>query len=89
MEILQQTLNQMDSRFSSNEFADRAKKNGLLQKEINNGIISAFLHSNAMQANSRRSWVKKDQNDDLEKAIKFVKSKGFRVLKKVEEWKEI
>lgn len=67
MEILHQTLSKMKKTFSSNEFAKAAKSKGLTQQEVNNGIISLFLHENAIQSSdSNRMWIKKDVTIQLE-----------------------
>jgi len=98
MEILKKTLDQMGSTFSSNEFSKRAQRNGLTKHEINNGVISLFLHRNAIQGHTRRMWRKekainidrqKVEDTSIDYAIKLLKSKGFKVLKPVSDWVEL
>jgi hypothetical protein len=96
MNILQQTLKEMNHSFSSNEFSKKAQKNGLSKQEINSGAISYFLHSNAVQGNTRRRWRKhdgltsdKNTSDKIMDAIYFLKSHGYKVFKPVSDWIEI
>jgi hypothetical protein len=58
MEILAETLNGMPRTFSSNQFANKARKKGLTNQEIENGAVGTFLHRNAIQGNSKRMWTK-------------------------------
>jgi AAA+ superfamily predicted ATPase len=93
MEILEQTLKKMPLHFSSNYFISCAKKKGLSQIEVNNGIVKNFLIMNAKRGDSKRLWYKKapnvDGNDKLTEAIAFIKSKGYRVMKPVNDWIEV
>ena len=93
-EILEKTLNQMDIVFSSNEFSEKAKKNGINQFQINNGIIADFLHKNAIQGDTKRMWEKINFNnyqksDEIMTAINLLKSNGYKILKPVSDWIEI
>jgi len=58
MEILTETLNKMPKTFSSNQFAEKARKKGLTNKEVENGVVGVFLHRNAIQGNTKRMWTK-------------------------------
>jgi len=58
MKILEKTLNEMDSVFTSNQFAKQARLNGLSQIDVLNGAMSSFLHQNAKQLDSKRIWSK-------------------------------
>ncbi len=96
MEILQKTLGQMRVSFSSNEFSKKARKNGLTDFEVANGVIATFLHRNAIQGETRRTWSKrinltpnKSNSDKLMDAITLLKDNGYRVLKPVSEWQEV
>jgi hypothetical protein len=97
MEILHKTLSQMPTTFSSNEFSQKAARNGLSQKDIKQGVIALFLHQHAKQAGTRRSWQKdkektpeKLKQDKLLEAIKIIKEDGsYKILKKVTEWVEV
>jgi hypothetical protein len=103
-ELLNQVLGKMPNYFSSNEFANLAVKKGLPKKRVSFGDVSAFLHHNAIQSKeSNRMWHKKQdtkkaneieipfckESKNEENAISFLKSKGYRISKKVEEWVEI
>ena len=72
MNILDETLRRMPTRkydsdydFTSNHFAKEAKKLGLSQHEITNGIIANFLHVNAIQGSNRRRWKKRNGNNQI------------------------
>jgi len=58
MEILMETLNRMPRTFSSNQFADKARKKGLTNRQIESGAVGTFLHRNATQGNTKRMWTK-------------------------------
>lgn len=89
MERLIKTLNEMNNTFSSNEFSEKAKKNGVSQYEINNGIIASFLHDNSIQL-TRRLWEKKDTNHlAIIKAIELLKQNGYKVFKSVTDYVEV
>ena len=66
MEILIKTLEQMPTTFSSNQFANKARKNGLTNQEIGNGAVGTFLHRNAHQGSSRRMWTKNHPLESME-----------------------
>jgi peptidyl-tRNA hydrolase len=98
MEILNQTLRQMPKYFSSNEFSDVAKRKGLTKRQIASGVIASYLHINAIQGATRRSWRKMDvekinigsnKEDEIDLAINLLKSNGYKITKKVEQWIEI
>jgi len=104
MEILHQTLSKMKKTFSSNEFTKLAKSKGLTQQQVNNGIISLFLHEHAIQSSlSIRMWTKKDVTTQLEispisdnkmqaaiqEAIKLLKKYGYKIMKENTEWIEL
>jgi uncharacterized protein YnzC (UPF0291/DUF896 family) len=93
MNILEQTLRQMPSRFSSNEFAKRAKRNGLTTREIQNGLVSHYLRNETIRDGSKRMWKKKDvvsqEYNKTEECIKHLKNLGYKILKPVNEWVEL
>jgi hypothetical protein len=105
MEILHQTFSKMKKTFSSNEFAKVAKSKGLTQQEVNNGIISLFLHEHAIQSSlSIRMWTKKDVTIQLEirpisenkiqsiqeaEAINILKKYGYKIMKENTQWIEL
>ena len=101
MDILEKTLNQMPSVFSSNHFSTKAQKNGLSKIQVNAGAISFFLHKNAEQMSTRRMWHKKhfftsspivakeNITDKISDAIKLLKENGYKVMKPINEWIEL
>jgi hypothetical protein len=90
MEILKKTLDEMPIEFNSNQFADKAKRNGLSQYQINSGLMLSFLHNNCKQGMTRRQWSKKNTDTiQLSEAIKIVKSNGYKVMKQQIEWIEL
>ena len=97
MEVLKQTLNEMNFVFSSNEFSKQAIKNGLNQEAVKRGIIAVFLHKNAKQMGSKRMWQKKSNKvnvinfneDEITKSIKLLKSNGYKILKPISDWLEL
>jgi len=94
MDILRKTLDEMSFVFSSNEFSKRAKKNGLPKQPINNGVISIFLHQNAIQGQTRRMWRKTSMNltieetksDKIAESIRILKENGYKIMKPVTDW---
>ena len=98
MESLQRALNDMPNQFSSNEFSKNAKKYGLTQREVLDGVCARFLHRNAVQLSTKRMWRKKNTSnlfamdnadDQVQYAISLLKSKGYKVLKPVTEYQEL
>ena len=95
---LQRALNEMPNVFSSNEFGTHTKRYGVTKKQINAGVLAKFLHRNAVQLSSKRMWRKKNPDnlfsmdnadDQVQDAIKLLKSLGYRVLKPVTEYQEL
>ena len=81
--ILNDTLNQMDYQFSSNEFSKLAEINGITREEIINGVIAEFLKPRCERLNSNRFWVKrkshkKETNDS--KQITTVKKTDEEII---------
>lgn len=92
MKNLEKTLSQMGNYFSSNEFSEQARDNGVSERQIKNGAIATFLHENAVQCETRRMWRKKTINKSeyrITEAIELLKSHGYKVLKPVSEWVEL
>lgn len=94
--ILTETFEEMDYIFSSNQFAKIAKRKGLSQYEISQGVIGHFLHNNAIQQNSRRIWRKKNNlfneptsEELINNAIELLKKNGYKISKQFIDWREI
>lgn len=95
---LQKALNNMTKHFSSNQFSKEAKKHGITPRQVQDGICAKFLHKNAIQSNTKRTWIKIVEFDtkskrnidyDIEYAINLLKSKGYKILKPITEFKEL
>ena len=102
MGILEKTINEMPNSFTSNEFNKRAIKNGYSARMLKNKGLSSFIRKHADNAYiGSKTWLKKESkmipmlekepnlnsmND--EEMIKHLKSKGYKILKSINEWIE-
>lgn len=97
--ILEKTMNQMPKIFTSNEFNKKAVFNGYPAKKIRHKGLANFIRRYAENENYySKTWTKNEKNEAIstfEKkemtvdfAIQFLKSKGFKVLKPVNEFVE-
>ena len=100
--ILNKALSEMPIKFTSHQFAERAKQMGLKQSTIDNKGARFFLTKKTIQI-GRQSWIKKDAKTKTkeaieeaasatyqfteEEAIAFLKAKGYRIQKM--QWQEI
>ena len=91
------TLAQMPYEFTGQEFSKRAQRNGIPYKDIVNGSNTLFLHQHAERV-GRKTWKKKDSypenltpinEDGVDRMINFLKSKGYKILKPIQQWEEI
>lgn len=92
--LLSIALKRMPNVFSSNKFAEEAKNVGITQYEISRGDIASFLSSNCTRFSSKRTWHKRDINENNtiiekvinkeEEAIIYLKSKGYKIFKTIE-----
>jgi len=90
--LLNETLREMPSQFTSNLFNKKAIKKGVSKDQITDHTILAFLKENCNRGNTIREWKRKtpvqtsllapDITED--QAISFLKSKGYRISKMVE-----
>lgn len=95
-QALIRTLEQMPNFFSSMEFCDAARTNGITDYHIKSQVTNKFLKKHCVNdLIKKRSWYKQsmpraekqynvESFDDnaLDKAIALVKSYGFTVCKK-------
>ena len=98
MNILKKTMAEMPKSFTSFEFNRRAVKNGYPERKLKNKGLASFISIYADNITPRgKTWVKKDVNVNLsnsiilsteQQAIKYLKSKGYKVMKPVNEWVE-
>lgn len=92
--ILEKTMEEMTTVFSSNTFALCLSKNGAPKEVVTNGVMLEYLRANADKFGNSphrtRSWIKRNIlvqqqaiNFDLtdEMCINYLKNKGYRILK--------
>jgi len=90
MEELYATLDLMPNEFSSSEFCKKARVFGITTKQVRKAVCSKFLKENAIHIEKRTYTKNKDQDKThVEKCIEYLKSKGYKVLKPVTEYKEL
>ena len=102
--LLDKTLDEMPQSFSSNVFGKIAIKNGVAKCFIENRYVLNYLRANANRGSSKRTWYKKTQGKtsiktpiktqepyqlNETKCIEFLKERGYKIMKPVNEWKEI
>lgn len=99
-EIFTKALSKMPSSFTSTEFRNELVKLGL-RRSIEKPIW--FLRENAIYDKAYKFWTKPViqskamvktpiityNSESVEASIKFLKSAGYKVYKKVETWEEI
>ena len=95
MKILEETMSQMPSSFTSNEFNKMAVKNGYPRRLLKNKGLASFIKTYAENAYSgSKTWIKKKHNKleiiipSEEDAISLLKSKGYKIMKPMYEWIE-
>ena len=99
MLILEKTMNEMPNSFTSNEFNKRAVKNGYPAKNLKRKGLSSFIRKYADNAYygsktwvKRRAKVKKEDRqysfETFDEIISFLKSKGYKIMRPVNEWVE-
>lgn len=99
MTILEKTMEQMPNSFTSNEFNKKAISNGYPRKSIQRKGLSNFIRKYADNAyRGSKTWIKrssKEKKEDKQYAfetfdeiIAFLKSKGYKIMRPVNEWVE-
>ena len=97
MSILEKTIAEMPNSFTSNEFNKRAIKNGYPSKLLKRKGLASFIRKYADNAyEGSKTWVKRDkpkkiisENEISENVmIEYLKSKGYKIMKPVNEWVE-
>ena len=82
----------MPNSFTSNEFNKRAVKNGFSSEFLKRKGLSSFLRKYADNAyEGSKTWVKIDKTNNIiseDEMIKYLKSKGYKIMKPVNEWVE-
>lgn len=88
MEELFKALDEMPNKFSSTEFCKKAREFGITTRQVQDAVCSKFLKQNAIHV-EKRTYTKIKDKSHLEKCIDYLKSKGYKVLKPVTEYKEL
>ena len=84
----------MPNSFTSNEFNKRAIKNGYPAKNLKRKGLANFIRKYANNTyNGSKIWVKIDKNKNTgiinePEMIEYLKSKGYKIMKPVNEWVE-
>jgi len=102
MEILEKTFDQMPRIFTSNAFNSKAVKNGYPKRLLKNNGLAWFLHKYADNDKDRtKTWVKRNtaityqteiikeyKFKNVDEIISFLKNKGYKIMKPVNDWVE-
>lgn len=99
MKILEKTMEQMPNSFTSNEFNKKAISNGYSKTLLQRKGLSTFIRKYADNAyEGSKTWVKrsaKEKKEDrqysfatFDEIISFLKSKGYKIMRPVNEWVE-
>lgn len=99
MKILEKTMNEMPNSFTSHEFNKRAIKNGYPAKNLKRKGLANFIRKYADNAyEGSKTWVQrsaKEKKEDrqytfvtFDEIISFLKSKGYKIMRPVNEWVE-
>ena len=92
MLILEKTIAEMPNSFTSNEFNKRAIKNGYPSNLLKRKGLASFIRKYADNAyEGSKTWVKRDKTKKIiseNEMIEYLKSKGYKIMKPVNEWVE-
>ena len=96
-QILEKTMNEMPNIFTSNEFTKRAILNGLPKPRNNNGFGDFIEFYAVNEYKGSKTWSKKQQvfkntetiSIDEKTCIDFLKSKGYKILKPINQFEEV
>jgi hypothetical protein len=99
MEVLEKTFKQMPQVFTSNQFNKQAVKNGYPAALLKHSGLHPFLHKYAKNSTTfSKTWTKNKtevicSNESTSmtemQMIQYLKSKGYKILKPVNEWQEL
>ena len=82
----------MPNSFTSNEFNKRAIKNGYPSNLLKRKGLANFIRKYADNAyEGSKTWVKRDETKKIiseNEMIEYLKSKGYKIMKPVNEWVE-
>lgn len=97
MSILEKTIAEMPNSFTSHEFNKMAIKNGYPAKKLKRKGLASFIRKYADNAFAgSKTWIKRDKTKNTTsecemsdgEMIKRLKSKGYKIMKLVQEWVE-
>lgn len=101
MKILEKTITEMPKSFTSNEFGKRAIKNGYPSRKLKRKGLASFLWKYADNAyKGSKTWIKRDKTNNIMsedktnnimseyEMIKYLKSKGYKIMKPFNDWIE-
>jgi len=93
MSILETTLKQMETTFSSNTFIGKAYLLGLKNNKLNKRVVREYLIANCTQLSTTRMWTRKQLKKSVQlndvSCIAYLKSRGYKILKPVTEYHEL
>ena len=94
MSILERTIAEMPDSFTSYEFNKMAIKNGYPSGNLKRKGLASFIRKYADNAyEGSKTWIKRDKTNNIkqmseDEMIKHLKSKGYKIMKPVNEWVE-
>ena len=94
MQLFEQILNEMPQQFSTELFIEKMRERNVNQNYIQSGHHVKYLKSKCQMLSKRmysKSFLEQPQKPQLteESCIRFLKSKGYKILKPITEFKEI
>lgn len=101
MKILEKTITEMPKSFTSHEFNKQAIKNGYPAEKLKRKGLANFIRKYADNAYEHsKMWTKRDEKNNImseyktnntmsdDEIIKYLKSKGYKIMKPVKDWIE-
>ena len=102
-DILNKTLDEMPDVFTSNEFNRKAVSNGYPKDRLKQTGLARYLHLHAFNDKKfKKTWTKRSKTkhqDEVRKnnyvfksfdeIVLFLKTKGYRVMKPINQWEEL
>ena len=96
--IIEKTINEMPNCFTSTQFNQKAFANGYPKPRSRNKGLADYISNYATnQGEYSKTWIKKshviksENNNTMteDKAVAFLKSLGYKIMKPVSEWIEL
>jgi hypothetical protein len=92
MRVLVKTMEEMPELFTSNEFNKMAIKNGYPAQSLRKKGLASFIKIYAdNEYEGSKTWLKRGEQKKLmadKEMIEYLKSKGYKIMKPVNEWVE-